>query len=488
MFNKQGKAERDCQIEAYFERIRNNGEEGVVAVPFYSPTSDKIVYLPYNLTLTLTGSNGMAAGNTAAEGIFQALCEIIERYSATQVYYNQLTPPTIPSDFIALFPEEQSIIKNIENQGYIVEVKDFSAGLNLPAVGVIVYDKNKLSYKLNVGAETSFKNALSRALTEIHQGLNNKQEFDNRLLTIPVNEHEYFCEDTNNSRALRSVQIRKFIIDGSGVFPKSLFNSESSYPFDKDNFCSAETYNAEINNLIKLFSDLGHDVFIRDVSFLGFPSYYVFIPNVSIFGRKTYEDASNTMTLLDTVGQDTIEDLFFPTSKFINDTDVIRDLVDAIAPNREEAFREVMMQEVLKLKFDPNFYWSKIPVSFFLTLFCYVLGEYANAKKYMEIFIEESGNSDDEYYLQILTYLSCLENGEIDKVTTQIPLEIIREFSSVENLFSDIKLPSCPNCCDCMLRGNCQTRPSFNIALKLACNMNRQIQQLDLRNLFFSVL
>lgn len=240
--------------------------------------------------------------------------------------------------------------------------------------------------------------------------------------------------------------------------------------------------------MIKLFSDLGHDVFIRDVSFLGFPSYYVFIPNVSIFGRKTYEDASNTMTLLDTVGQDTIEDLFFPTSKFINDTDVIRDLVDAIAPNREEAFREVMMQEVLKLKFDPNFYWSKIPVSFFLTLFCYVLGEYANAKKYMEIFIEESGNSDDEYYLQILTYLSCLENGEIDKVTTQIPLEIIREFSSVENLFSDIKLPSCPNCCDCMLRGNCQTRPSFNIALKLACNMNRQIQQLDLRNLFFSVL
>lgn len=486
LFSKSGEEKRDRQIKAYYERIRKNGEKGVVAVPFYSPTLNTVIYLPYNLTLTLTGSNGMAAGNSASEGVFQALCEIVERYSASKIYYNNLTPPTIPFDFIEQFPEEMSIIKSIENQGYIVEVKDFSAGLNLPAVGVIVYNQDKTSYKLNVGAETSFKIALSRALTEIHQGLNNKQDFDKRLLTVPQKEHKYFLEDSNHSHALRSIQIRKFIIDGSGVFPKSLFNSSYSYPFNKAVFKSAENYTDEVNNLVKLFTDLGHDVFIRDVSFLGFPSYYVFIPNVSIFGRKTYEDASNTMTLLDTIEQDAIEDLFFPTSKFINNPDVIRKLVDAITPEREDVFKEVKMQDVLKLKFDENFYWSQIPVNFFLTLFCYVLGEYANAKTYLKTFIEETGNADDEYYQQVLSYISYIESGDNEKIATNISPEIINEFSSIDNLFSDIMLPDCPDCADCALSKNCQTKPNFNIALRLADKMNKQINQLELRNLFIS--
>lgn len=183
--------------------------------------------------------------------------------------------------------------------------------------------------------------------------------------------------------------------------------------------------------MVKLFTDLGHDVFIRDVSFLGFPSYYVFIPNVSIFGRKTYEDASNTMTLLDTIEQDAIEDLFFPTSNFINNIDIIRKLVDAIAPDREDVFKEVKMQEVLKLKFDENFYWSQIPVNFFLTLFCYVLGEYSNAKTYLKTFIEETGNADDEYYQQVLSYISYVEVGNNEKIATKISPEIVNEFSNI---------------------------------------------------------
>ncbi|SEF80018.1 hypothetical protein [Parabacteroides chinchillae] len=231
---------------------------------------------------------------------------------------------------------------------------------------------------------------------------------------------------------------------------------------------------------------MGHEVFIRDVSVLGFPSYYVFIPNVSIFGRKTYEDASNTMTLLDTIEQDAIEDLFFPTSKFIDDKSIIRKLLNAIAPNREDTFKDVMMQEVLKLKFDPSFYWSKIPVSFFLTLFCFVLEEYTNAKKYLKLYIEETGNEEDDYYLKILSYFNLLEKGDNEKILNEIPDEILQDFSSTKNIFSNITLPNCPNCEDCLLKDNCQTRPNFNIALKLNNKMDRTLNQSNLRVLFES--
>lgn len=72
---------------------------GVIGVPFFDVRNKETIYLPYNLSLTLSGSNGMSAGNTSAEGIFQALCELIERFASTTIYYNRLTPPTIPFSF-----------------------------------------------------------------------------------------------------------------------------------------------------------------------------------------------------------------------------------------------------------------------------------------------------------------------------------------------------------------------------------------------------
>lgn len=52
----------------------------------------------------------MAAGNTAGESIFQALCELVERYSARTVFFDKLTPPAIPE---ALFYLELSDIDKV---------------------------------------------------------------------------------------------------------------------------------------------------------------------------------------------------------------------------------------------------------------------------------------------------------------------------------------------------------------------------------------
>lgn len=34
----------------------------------------------------LTGSNGMSAGNSSYEAIFQGICELFERYAASEVF------------------------------------------------------------------------------------------------------------------------------------------------------------------------------------------------------------------------------------------------------------------------------------------------------------------------------------------------------------------------------------------------------------------
>ena len=98
----------------------------VIFIPYYSYTDDKIVYLPRTLIFNVYSSNAMASGNTAAEAITQGLSEIIERYVSRSIYFMELTPPTIPKEYLQTnAPSQYDIIKKIEDTGlYKIIVKD----------------------------------------------------------------------------------------------------------------------------------------------------------------------------------------------------------------------------------------------------------------------------------------------------------------------------------------------------------------------------
>jgi len=471
--------EREKEIELFFNKIRKNGSTGVISVPFYDFRKEGITYLPLNLTLTLSGSNGMAAGNTSSEGIFQALCELIERYSATTVYYNRLTPPTISREYLENFPKELAIIADIEEKGYKVFVKDFSCGKSFPAIGVLIIDSENKKYRLNIGAETSFQIALSRALTEIYQGIGDKDAFDKIMLEIPLKEHSYFFDDSKEGFNKRSLEIRKFIINGEGVFPKSLFENDYSYNFNPEVFSLKETYKEEVQSLINIFLTQGFDVYIRDVSFLGFPSFYVYVPHISLFGRKTFSDSSNTKSLTDTVNQDQIEDVFFPTASLLNSKNRIKMFLNIVAPNGQNKFSGAKMKDLLRLDFNYDSYWFLLPLSYFLTIFFYIIGEYGNAIKYLQIFMEETDNKNDSYYKSIFNYFAYLEKGVSNEhILKNIPKEIIESFSSVDTIISDIDLPNCPNCDDCKLINDCKTTSNIKMAGRISKAMNKnQIDQ-----------
>lgn len=465
--------DRNADVDMFFSRLIKNGYKGVLSMPFYDCKNKTTVYLPYNLTLQMTGSNGMAAGNTSAEAIFQSLCELIERNVASTIYYSQLTPPTIPNDYLRQFKEEYKIIEDIESDGYQIIIKDFSCGKSFPAVGIIVIDPITNKYKLNVGVDTSFKSALSRCMTEVYQGCGDRESFNKTLLDIPIREHEYFLNNTKRDMYARSLEIRRFIINSSGVFPRTLFEEKESYSFNPEIFKTRSNYKEEVQYLIKLFLNLGDNVYIRDVSYLGFPSYYVYIPRVSLLGRKTSADDSNARSLSDVVRQDELEDIMFSSiNELLKSKEKINQFINVMIPDRRDAFQGIKMQDFLRLEFE-NHDWAEYPVNYFLVLCCFVVGEYKNARQYLKSLMNETNNKNNKYYLEVLKYFDLLiKKSSKEEIEKQISKDLLDSFSSIVNIFKEIKdRPNCPDCTQCTLDKNCNTKGRLKLARKVAREM-----------------
>lgn len=462
IFSKKDLKITESDIDTYFNRLIENGFPGVLSVPFYDYNNGKIVYLPLNITLMITGSNGMAAGNTVAEGTFQGICELLERYAASIIYYNELTPPSISMDYLKKYPKELKMINNIKANGYDVIVKDFSANMKLPVLALLIVDRKKQMYRLNVGSETSFSVALSRVLTEIHQGSKDKEAFEKAMLPIPTKRQNYFIKNDDKSHFKRRTEFKQFVMNGSGTYPNSLFGKSESYKFDEGAFVQKDSYEDEVKYLLSLISkDLGQNIFLRDTSFLGFPSFFIYIPNLSARGVKNHQYTEEIFNVQSNIAMDKIEDLFFPFNNLLADTEKIKKLIPILTSiaTTSKGLKEVKMKDSLKLEFKNDFYWDSIPLTFFLTGLSFLIKDFDNAINYLEIFMDSSSNKNNEYYKNVLKYFKLLKAEKpqtyIDK---SVPSEVVKDFSTPESIFSGIDIPNCPNCDKCLLSTSCLTK------------------------------
>lgn len=472
-------------IEKYFNRLKQNGERGVIAVPFYDYTNKKVIYLPYNITMMITGSNGMAAGNTIAESIFQAICEIFERKAATSIYYERLTPPTISKEYLKQYEKLYKTITEIETKGYDVIVKDFSLGKKMPVLGTIIIDKKSQKYRLNVGADTSFEIALSRTLTEIHQGLKDQQAFKAILLTVPKTEHFYFIDNSEESQKKRFEEISKFKVNGSGVFPKSLFDDKESYSFNPETFSEKATYKDEVKYLLNLITELGEDVYIRNSSFLGFPTSYVYVTEMSLLGKKGAKIVSTANIDIDThLSNDELEKLFYNFYDFFKDKGKLERLLNHFPVAEFKNKKDNSMAELLKLEFTENFYWNKLPVSFYLTISSFLLKRYNDTIEYLQKYLKTMNIENSKYYMNVIEYLKLLNEGKDENyIKTQIDNVIINNFKE-DILINAIEHPMCPECDTCKLKKFCLTKEKLSIYERITDYMkNSNIKQDELKEL-----
>jgi ribosomal protein S12 methylthiotransferase accessory factor len=471
-----GRTRRSNFISSYFQRVEANNLPGVVSVPFYDTLNRGIIHLPLNLLLLAVGSNGMAAGNTPAEAIFQALCELLERWGAAEVFYRRLTPPTVPRAFLRQFDAEYEIIRTIEKSGkYKVTFKDFSAGRRIPALGLILLNREANTYRLNVGSDTGFQVALSRCLTEIYQGFADEENLDARLLPVPQEEAPYFERDDELSLFQRSLVFAQFTKDNSGVFPVTLFGDQPHYAFDPSVFTTKDSYEREVKALVSYFHKAGYNVYIRDVSFLGFPSVFVYVPDVSTQGRKSavLPTGGNPHLMLHL---DKIEPMIFRLS------DCTKQELFAIAEVLENLGGANPIAGLFNVRLKQASEWKELCVAFLLTQIWIRLGRYDRARKSFGRFLETRGDNNP-YYSLVEKYLTLRDAGLSEQEVSErllrqptpkdIVSQVCQDLSDPTKVFDFIKLPSCPNCADCRLNKECITVRAMNIAQTLYPVMDR---------------
>ena len=473
-------------IDSYFCRLKENGMPGIISVPFFDTLKRQEIFLPINLLYSTIGTNGMSAGNTNSESIFQALCEILERWAASEIYYNRLTPPTIPNEFLRQFIEEYKIIQEIErNKKYKVIVKDFSAQRRIPALGLIIIDENSNSYRLNVGSDTSFQVALSRCLTEIFQGVSDEKNFDNNLISVPKTELECFINNDGFSHVKRFNNFCMFTKNGSGSFPPSLFSDKEDYFFDPEVFTEKESFEEEVKTLVDYFHREGYNVYIRDTGYLGFPAISIYVPQLSSVGRKNVSIDRKSKTF-GRIELDKVEASFFDLKT--QPKSILRKIAVTLEniegnPNVYDLFN-VTVPEMANFRIVNKF--------FFLTILWYSLNEIGNSLKALRKFIE-SQNEYHPYYDVVEKYLAlrikglrgkCLEEKLlllVHESERDLVQEVLDDMSNPEKALGSLRLPICPKCQQCPISKECLTRNRIKLSIKLY--HEKKLRMIDQRKL-----
>ena len=250
-----------------------------IFIPYFNIKDNQLHYLPpphYVFT-----SNGMAAGNTPEEALVQGFSEICERYAHKQIIINKLSMPDIPKKYYKKYERIMGLIDYAEQLGWEVIIKDASLGLGLPVACTIFKNKKNgiISYKF--GSQPSLPVAIERTITEFFQGgVLKDSDIENRLFHI----------EDYSKKGLKSlfplIDERKRFYKRTDKISHIFLDNKPNYEFSANNWID-ENKKYTNKELLKILVDkitkiTDNDIYIRDVSFLGFPSFHIFIPEVSV--------------------------------------------------------------------------------------------------------------------------------------------------------------------------------------------------------------
>lgn len=258
--------------EAVARMLRSWSVDGhYVMRKFYSVAEDREVLLPVTFFQTFTGTNGMAAGNTLAEAIVQGLSEILERHATMRILYEGLTPPEIPRSFLQeACPELYKLILAIEeNPNYHVTVLDASLGQGIPCVASVIYNTATLTAGIKFGAYPDLRVALERCFSESMQGWLLEEFTKTGTITYaPITRSSW-------TNLLNIMKVSK------GIYPATLLCGKPSWDFRPWPAVAQGDNKQLLASMLCLLKAMGKDIYIQDVSFMDFPSVYIYVPEMS---------------------------------------------------------------------------------------------------------------------------------------------------------------------------------------------------------------
>ncbi len=269
--------EQQLTPELLVDTNSGNVQRGICAIPFIRYRDQKKTWFPVNIVGNLYVSNGMSAGNTMMEARTQALSEIFERYVKNRIIAERISLPLVPEHIVEMYPRVLTAKAELEQEGFIIDVRDASLGGRYPVISVTMMEPDSGRCLASFGAHPSFEVALDRTMTELLQGrrlesLDGFQTpcFDNEAVADPVNLETHF-------------------IDSSGLISYDFFKQGKDFDFEYWDFDSPGFDNRTQSEFEFLVAKLDEDslpggrrdIYIADYEHLGVYGCRILVPGMS---------------------------------------------------------------------------------------------------------------------------------------------------------------------------------------------------------------
>ena len=278
--HNSGEYRRDLQ--KICDDIAVTPERAVVSAEFYDAVRESVVRLPYSEMIRATGSNGMCAGNSYSECIVQGICEILEREALIRIFCEKMSLPTIPE---AILKQSASydFIKEMQSKDISTIVKDCSFGREFPVLGILILNKRTGRYRFQLGSHPVFDYALERSIGELCQSYDDMEKILEDGEAINLSADPFVPTTSSRDRDfLKSVHYLNHLIRARGKLPNSFFLDRPTVAFNEWRvFEKSLSYSEDLQVFRELFKKNGISLYIRDVSFLGFPACYIYMPEFS---------------------------------------------------------------------------------------------------------------------------------------------------------------------------------------------------------------
>jgi|GEM_PF-476655 len=429
-----------------------------VALPFYNVKADDLCYVPYQMLRIPVGSNGTCAGNTPEEALVQGISEIMERHVHQQIFDKKFSPPTIPNEYIQQYPTLYERIQRIEQNGrFKVIIKDCSLEQDFPVVGVVLVDPQSQGYFVRLGAHPTFAIALERCLTELLQGKDLNHELSQ--VFTPFDYSDRKVDQPLNKNTLLRI--------GKGSYPKEFFASNFSYEFKPFKDVSGFSNPEMLRYLTDLILSKGYTLLVRDVSYLGFPSYQVMVPGIS----EVYDFFDNNKLVYQTIREEVKKTMrHLPTA-----TDrELRQMISYLIRRQGYIFEADTFTRLLGFPVTAGHPWEATPAFLFISAALYKMDKIKEAYGFMRQLaaatqaVQNQGDPGFEaikvYYRSVRDFLGARVDGlsedEIAALLTNfypesVVEQVLTKWRDPQRVLQDYGHLNCWNCTECNLGGYC---------------------------------
>jgi ribosomal protein S12 methylthiotransferase accessory factor len=452
--------------------------------PFYEVISNSVQGLPLELISIFCGSNGLCSGNTPAEAIIQGMCEIFERFILKEIFTNKdISLPTIPNGLLEMTPI-QSYIKVLNSMGIDVKIKDCSLNGKFPVVGVVIQKDGKALF--NLGSSPDYVVAIERCFTEMFQGWD-AHSIESKMVPILKNRDELPDKWIKSESHEELLQYYKQIKKGDGRVPLTMLDENKI--FNKEHlFRSKDCF--ETNTLISLIEkakSISSKIFIRDVSFLGFPTYQIYIPGITEI-KSTSSKMSIEQFLLTSIDIPRSRQCLFNINN--NGNDEIHNLTKTLERMLQEPFIEDsnILKTIHNLSLKENIELNNLhPENLLVILYCKTK-QFHKAHGVMERYLSKILSVDQlqfppDFALEhvcLMRVLEALKEGATllnipGKLSPKFPRQIIKdtcEFLLDIDVQEFLGIPHCEDCSTCTYKDICACEDIVNFSKKIQEKVN----------------